>query len=84
MTNKINIDENAIRKLAKLLREEDLDEIEYHEDDKRIRVNRQSNRAIPAASHTFTAAAPAMAPIPESPSHSNDFNRVHDLHCFHN
>src|SRR5438105_1336623 len=57
-----DIDPDAIRKLAELMTETDLSEIELAEGDRRIRVSRAA--ATPAAVH-FTApatAAPASAP----------------------
>ncbi|HET6620290.1 MAG TPA: acetyl-CoA carboxylase biotin carboxyl carrier protein [Dongiaceae bacterium] len=54
--SKFDIDEALIRKLAKLLKETGLTEIEYETDDARIRVNS-------GASGTVVAAAPAAAPV---------------------
>ena len=51
--SKFDIDEALIRKLAKLLKETGLTEIEYDTDDARIRVS---------AAGTVVAAAPAPAP----------------------
>jgi acetyl-CoA carboxylase biotin carboxyl carrier protein len=52
--SKFDIDEALIRKLAKLLKETGLTEIEFETDDARIRVNA-------GASGTVIGAAPAMA-----------------------
>lgn len=59
--SKFDIDEALIRKLAKLLKETGLTEIEYDTDDARIRVSA-------AAAGTVTAAAPvaAQAAVPAS------------------
>ncbi|HSE74407.1 MAG TPA: acetyl-CoA carboxylase biotin carboxyl carrier protein [Dongiaceae bacterium] len=54
--SKFDIDEALIRKLAKLLKETGLTEIEYETDDARIRVNSGAGGAI-------VAAAPAAAPV---------------------
>jgi acetyl-CoA carboxylase biotin carboxyl carrier protein len=53
--SKFDIDEALIRKLAKLLKETGLTEIEYDTDDARIRVSA-------AAAGTVVAAAPVAAP----------------------
>ncbi|MEX2201867.1 MAG: acetyl-CoA carboxylase biotin carboxyl carrier protein subunit [Dongiaceae bacterium] len=50
-----NIDEDLVRKLAKLLEETGLNEVEYEKAGERIRVNRGA---------TASAAAPVMAPAP--------------------
>jgi acetyl-CoA carboxylase biotin carboxyl carrier protein len=55
--SKFDIDEALIRKLAKLLKETGLTEIEFETDDARIRVNA-------GASGPMIAAAPAVAPAP--------------------
>ena len=54
--SKFDIDEALIRKLAKLLKETGLTEIEFETDDARIRVNA-------GASGPVVAAAPAIAPV---------------------
>jgi acetyl-CoA carboxylase biotin carboxyl carrier protein len=59
--SKFDIDEALIRKLAKLLKETGLTEIEYETDDARIRVNSGAGGTIVAAA---PAAAPASAPAP--------------------
>ena len=56
-----DIDPEAIRKLAELMTETDLSEIELAEGDRRIRVSRAAATVAPAAVH-FTAAAAASAP----------------------
>ena len=56
-----DIDGDLIRKLADLLRETGLNEIEFAEGDKSLRVS----RGAPAASaHVVHAVAPAVAPAP--------------------
>ena len=57
---KFDIDEALIRKLAKLLKETGLTEIEFETDDARIRVNAGSSAPIIAAT-PVAAAAPAAA-----------------------
>lgn len=57
-----DIDGDLIRKLADLLRETGLSEIEFSEGEKRIRVTRQI--AAAAVVPTHVAAAPAPAPVP--------------------
>jgi acetyl-CoA carboxylase biotin carboxyl carrier protein len=56
---KLEVDEALIRKLAQLLTDTGLTEIEFESGGQRIRVNRQSVVAAPAA----TPAAAATAPI---------------------
>ena len=59
--SKFDIDEALIRKLAKLLKETGLTEIEYETDDARIRVNSGAGGAIVAAAPAVaTVAAPAV------------------------
>ncbi|WP_207460332.1 acetyl-CoA carboxylase biotin carboxyl carrier protein [Azospirillum sp. SYSU D00513] len=53
-----DIDGDLVRKLADLLRETGLSEIEFAEGEKRIRVTR------PTATPTFAVQAPAAAPVP--------------------
>lgn len=56
-----DIDGDLIRKLADLLRETGLNEIEFAEGDKRLRLT----RSAPAAAHVVHSAAPAV-PAPAS------------------
>jgi acetyl-CoA carboxylase biotin carboxyl carrier protein len=58
---KFDIDEALIRKLAKLLKETGLTEIEFETDDARIRVNAGATIAAPAAAPVPAA---ALAPPP--------------------
>jgi len=66
---KFNIDEDLVRKLAGLLQETGLDEIEFEQQDQRIRVSRNAGVAVaaaptvavPAAGTAAPAAAPAAA-----------------------
>jgi acetyl-CoA carboxylase biotin carboxyl carrier protein len=62
--SKFDIDEALIRKLAKLLKETGLTEIEFETDDARIRVNAGASGPIIAAAPAMGApvAAPAVAP----------------------
>jgi acetyl-CoA carboxylase biotin carboxyl carrier protein len=58
--SKFDIDEALIRKLAKLLKETGLTEIEFETDDARIRVNAGASGPVIAAAPAI--AAPAAAP----------------------
>jgi acetyl-CoA carboxylase biotin carboxyl carrier protein len=67
MTNgngKFDLDSNLVRKLAKLLQETGLSEIEYAEGDKRIRCASSVTSAIPH--HAPIVAAPAAAAAVEA------------------
>jgi acetyl-CoA carboxylase biotin carboxyl carrier protein len=55
-----DIDPDAIRKLAELMTETDLSEIEIAEGDRRVRVSRATT-ATPAALHVAAAAPPPIA-----------------------
>lgn len=57
---KFDVDEALIRKLAELLEQTGLTEIEYENGPQRIRVNKQT---LAAAAATAAAAAPAAAPV---------------------
>lgn len=64
--NKLDIDSDFVRKLAKLLEETGLTDIEYAEGDKRIRCSMQRNTIVTAAApaavtHSAVASAPAAA-----------------------
>jgi acetyl-CoA carboxylase biotin carboxyl carrier protein len=62
----IKIDEEAIRKLAALLEETKLGEIEYENNGQRIRLSRGGGGSAPigyAAPAVAPAAAPAVAPL---------------------
>ena len=59
--SKFDIDEALIRKLAKLLKETGLTEIEFETDDARIRVNAGASGPMIAAAPAI--AAPAAAPV---------------------
>lgn len=54
--SKFAIDNETVRKLAELLRETDLSEIEYEDGDRRLRLTRQSS-----AVHAVVAPAPVVA-----------------------
>ncbi|MGG5888215.1 acetyl-CoA carboxylase biotin carboxyl carrier protein [Falsiroseomonas sp. HC035] len=58
----VRFDADAIRELAKILRETDLTEIELVEKDSRIRVARQVT--VQAVAHVPATAAPAAVPAP--------------------
>jgi len=73
--SKFDIDEALIRKLAKLLKETGLTEIEFETDDARIRVNAGASgpaiAAAPALAAPAAAAAPASADAPAAGSISS-------------
>jgi acetyl-CoA carboxylase biotin carboxyl carrier protein len=58
--SKFDVDDALVRKLAKLLQETGLTEIEFENNGQRIRVNSSITAAAPIA---HVAAAPAAAPI---------------------
>jgi acetyl-CoA carboxylase biotin carboxyl carrier protein len=65
MTSAIQFDPEAIRRLAEILRETDLTEIELSEKDAKIRVARTPAPAAPAMmAPNFYAAAPMPMPMP--------------------
>jgi acetyl-CoA carboxylase biotin carboxyl carrier protein len=64
--SKFDIDEALIRKLAKLLKETGLTEIEFETDDARIRVNAGSSGPVIAAAPVAAAPAAALTPAPAS------------------
>jgi len=66
MTSGIQFDPEAIRRLADILRETDLTEIELSEKDARIRVARMVTVAPVAPMH-YPAPAPMAAPAPAAP-----------------
>jgi acetyl-CoA carboxylase biotin carboxyl carrier protein len=59
--SKFDIDEALIRKLAKLLKETGLTEIEYETDDARIRVNSGATGAVAAAGPMAAPPAASLA-----------------------
>ena len=62
--SKLDLDKDLVRKLAKLLEETGLSEIEYAEGDKKIRVS--INQGMVSVAPAPVAAAPAPA-VPEKP-----------------
>jgi acetyl-CoA carboxylase biotin carboxyl carrier protein len=63
--SKFDIDEALIRKLAKLLKETGLTEIEFETDEARVRVNAGATGAVIAAAPAVAAApVAALAPAP--------------------
>ena len=69
--SKFDIDEALIRKLAKLLKETGLTEIEFETDDARIRVNAGASGPVIAAAPAVAApaaVAAAAAPAAEGPA----------------
>lgn len=69
---KLAIDPDIVRELARLLEETGLSEIEFERDGERVRVARQAPGVAPAPSRPLTAAAdvrtPAAEPIPFDPA----------------
>jgi len=65
---KFDVDENLVRKLAVLLQETGLNEIEYENGTQRIRVNRGAGITLPAAP---AATPPAPPPGPSAPATSS-------------
>ena len=65
MPNKFDLDEKLVRKLADLLKETGLTEIEFESDQQRIRVSRQSGGS--AVQVTAPAPAPAVAAAAPAP-----------------
>ena len=63
---KINIDEDAIKKLADLLDETNLNEIEISEGEHSIRVNRGGSQMIAGAPVQPTAPVTSSAPAPSA------------------
>ena len=72
MSSKFNIDGDAVRKLAEILVDTDLSEIEYEDNGSRIYVSRKANVA-PVATHVVSAPAATIAhPAPAAaPSHTD-------------
>ncbi len=68
MTSGIQFDPEAIRRLADILRETDLTEIELSEKDARIRVARVVTVAPAAPAYYPPPQAPAPAPLPVAPA----------------
>jgi acetyl-CoA carboxylase biotin carboxyl carrier protein len=68
--SKFDIDEALIRKLAKLLKETGLTEIEFETDDARIRVNAGASGPVIAAAPALAApaAAAVAAPAADAPA----------------
>src|SRR5688500_1739346 len=60
--SKFDIDEALIRKLANLLKQTGLTEIEFETDDARIRVNAGASRPVIAAAPALAAPAAGAAP----------------------
>lgn len=66
------IDEEAIRKLAKLLDETNLTEIEISEDDKAIRVQRGGGHTVVASAPTVNNIPTAAAAAPAAAAKADD------------
>jgi acetyl-CoA carboxylase biotin carboxyl carrier protein len=66
MADKLSIDPDLIRKLADLLKETGLGEIEYSEGERRVRVARPAAASFMAAPPPVAAAAAAPAPVAET------------------
>ncbi len=67
----MNIDHKAIKKLAELLNETDLSEIEIAEGDKSIRVSRQVSAVQAVAAPVAALAVPVTAQAPEQQFNEN-------------
>jgi acetyl-CoA carboxylase biotin carboxyl carrier protein len=61
MSSKFNIDGDAVRKLAEILVDTDLSEIEYEDNGSRIYVSRKANIA-PVSTHVMSP-SPVAAPV---------------------
>lgn len=73
MSSKFNIDGDAVRKLAEILVDTDLSEIEYEDNGSRIYVSRKANVA-PVATHVVSAPAATIAhPAPTAASSHTDW-----------
>lgn len=68
MTEKFNIDGDAVRSLARLLDETDLSEIEYQVGTQRVRVCRNGGQVMMAAAPAPVSAAPIITPAPTQPA----------------
>ncbi len=64
MTARFDIDADLVRRLAEILNETGLGEIEYAEGERRIRVARPAIAAGPSAAPASAPSAPAAAPSP--------------------
>ncbi len=71
MTSKFNIDGEAVRKLAEILVETDLSEIEYEDNGSRIYVSRKAN--IQTAVMPQMPTSPASAPTPVAAPQATDW-----------
>ena len=65
MANKFDVDPDLVRKLAELLGENGLSEIEYESTGRRIRVARQISGGPAVVSYDAASAAPAATPATE-------------------
>lgn len=71
MSEPLVIDEKAIKKLAKILKETDLNEIEYAHDNKRIKVVRSETHLGPSFNKVFSdISLPVVPPTDSIPSAS--------------
>lgn len=64
MSKKFDVDADLVRKMAELINETGLTELEYSEGEKRIRVNRGGGASGPV----FAAPAPAPSAVPAAPA----------------
>jgi acetyl-CoA carboxylase biotin carboxyl carrier protein len=69
---KFSIDDEAIRKLAALMDDTGLNEIEIEEGDRRMRVVRGGGAVMMAAPAVAAAPAPAAASAPAAPANAAD------------
>jgi acetyl-CoA carboxylase biotin carboxyl carrier protein len=75
MTSKFNIDGEAVRKLAEILVETDLSEIEYEDNGSRIYVSRKTNiqttiapQMVTNSGQSFTSSVPTSAAAASQPT----------------
>jgi acetyl-CoA carboxylase biotin carboxyl carrier protein len=61
---KLAIDPDIVRELARLLDETGLSEIEFERDGQRVRVARQAQPSAPTSARLASAADPALAELP--------------------
>lgn len=66
MASNFDVDPELVRKLAELLGETGLSEIEYESNGRRIRIARQTGAVVAAPAVAAPAAAPAAAPSGET------------------
>ncbi len=73
---KFDISEDLLEKLAKVLKEADLTEIEYEADGAHIRMSKAVEQVMVQQAPMQMAAAPTMAPPPASTSSASELTNV--------